>query len=554
MSWNQGEFLDRLKNAGRTLRPRRRVAIVRRVDSHSSISGTVLGDGMGRRILTLLRRKAYFGQMERVAEAFLFTSQDDAQIRRQYAQALHRPEQADRRRLCPRVARRAHGGHSIPRENAEARGLLGRVYKQLYINAILVRPQAAARSPSPTQPATGGRLPIWRSTAPRRRDISGTASTPRPLRVRAVRDDVPLREAFDGAGLARDILAAIEAREDPDAWDMATGAEACLVLGEPDKALPVDRPVRHASRKPTPSSSRARCVSSRRSGASPSTPCRAPSSCRSSSPSSFSAREGASTSPPVRPSRRSERPRSTPTIQATLEKILGKEGVVSLGWYKLGLDRTQAVAKILNKTGDGFGTGFLVRGRDLVPALGDTLLILTNAHVVSDDPAVQAKYGSLEPDDATIVFEASEAAGQQKVHGEEAALDLSPDQLDATLLEIDPPLPNVKPYPVAKRLPLVDGVQKVYVIGHPKGGGLSISLNDNLLLDYDDRLLHYRAPTEGGSSGSPVFNQQWDLIGLHHAGGMAMRRLKGQEGTYAANEGIWIQRIIKAIEAEGVRP
>ena len=45
-----------------------------------------------------------------------------------------------------------------------------------------------------------------------------------------------------------------------------------------------------------------------------------------------------------------------------LERILGKEGVVSLGWYKLGLDRTQAIAKILNKTEDGFGTGFLIRG------------------------------------------------------------------------------------------------------------------------------------------------------------------------------------------------
>ena len=100
----------------------------------------------------------------------------------------------------------------------------------------------------------------------------------------------------------------------------------------------------------------------------------------------------------------------------------------------------------------------------------------------------------------------------------------------------------------------VDGVQKVYVIGHPKGGGLSISLNDNLFLDCDDCLLHYRAPTEGGSSGSPVFNQQWDLIGLHHAGGTAMRRLRGQEGTYAANEGIWIQRIIKELAASGLQP
>ncbi|HBL29593.1 MAG TPA: serine protease, partial [Acidobacteria bacterium] len=45
---------------------------------------------------------------------------------------------------------------------------------------------------------------------------------------------------------------------------------------------------------------------------------------------------------------------------------------------------------------------------------------------------------------------------------------------------------------------------KVYVIGHPLGGGLSLSLTDNALLGTSERLLHYRAPTEGGSSGSPV--------------------------------------------------
>jgi V8-like Glu-specific endopeptidase len=92
----------------------------------------------------------------------------------------------------------------------------------------------------------------------------------------------------------------------------------------------------------------------------------------------------------------------------------------------------------------------------------------------------------------------------------------------------------------------------VYVIGHPGGRSLSLSLQDNLLLGCENPLLHYRAPTEQGSSGSPVFNQQWDLIALHHAGSTSMRRLSGQEGTYAANEGIWIQAIRKELAASFV--
>jgi V8-like Glu-specific endopeptidase len=112
-------------------------------------------------------------------------------------------------------------------------------------------------------------------------------------------------------------------------------------------------------------------------------------------------------------------------------------------------------------------------------------------------------------------------------------------------------MPACALFPVAKRLPVADGLQKVYVIGHPGGRTLSISLNDNLLLDWDERLIHYRAPTEGGSSGSPVFNQQWDLIGLHHAGGDSVAKLNGKEGRYPANEAVWIRRIIAALSDAG---
>jgi V8-like Glu-specific endopeptidase len=62
--------------------------------------------------------------------------------------------------------------------------------------------------------------------------------------------------------------------------------------------------------------------------------------------------------------------------------------------------------------------------------------------------------------------------------------------------------------------------------------------------------LHYRAPTEGGSSGSPVFNSRlWQVIALHHAGGkLGMPKLNGKPGSYGANEGIALQSIITALK------
>jgi V8-like Glu-specific endopeptidase len=89
------------------------------------------------------------------------------------------------------------------------------------------------------------------------------------------------------------------------------------------------------------------------------------------------------------------------------------------------------------------------------------------------------------------------------------------------------------------------------VIGYPLGGGLSVSLQDSYWLDTNGKVLHYRTPTEPGSSGSPVFDEKfWSLIALHHAGDTNLPRLKGS-GTYEANEGIAIKAILKATRKAG---
>src|SRR5262249_13150371 len=173
--------------------------------------------------------------MERVAEALLFTSQDDAQIRRQYAQAL-----IDQRKLTAAVyvlESLAERTASLdPREHAEARGLLGRVYKQLYVNAALADPHAAELSLHRLnlQRAIDAYIGVYRAE-PARHLWHGI--TPAALAAGAGGEGVPLREALDGRRLAESILAAVEVKEDPDAWDMATAAEACVAVGRVDDAL-----------------------------------------------------------------------------------------------------------------------------------------------------------------------------------------------------------------------------------------------------------------------------------------------------------------------------
>jgi glutamyl endopeptidase len=115
------------------------------------------------------------------------------------------------------------------------------------------------------------------------------------------------------------------------------------------------------------------------------------------------------------------------------------------------------------------------------------------------------------------------------------------------------------------------GIGRVYVIGFPAAGELSFSFADNILLDHDapegcdvtalangsrrvtgvtaDPVrMHYRAPTTAGSSGSPVFDfNDYALLGVHRRGLPDMPRLRGRNGIYAANEGVWIESIRAAI-------
>ncbi|OCJ66292.1 hypothetical protein A6U97_26535 [Agrobacterium tumefaciens] len=236
---------------------------------------------------------------------------------------------------------------------------------------------------------------------------------------------------------------------------------------------------------------------------------------------------------------------------AQLEAILGRDGPVSYQWVKLGMESAQSVG-IMRTAARRFGTGFIVRGGDILPALGDELCVLTNAHVVSSNPDDKSE----SPDNAEIVFE---AADRDRAYSFSEVRSWSKVTLDATLLRFNDEPPKLKPLSFAKNLPLADGTQRVYVIGYPNGGELSFSLQHNTLIDHEGPpsgkpldgsvcRVQYTAPTEQGNSGSPVFNSQnWRVIALHHAGdAKAMRRLNGREDTWPANEGIWIQSICAA--------
>ena len=233
--------------------------------------------------------------------------------------------------------------------------------------------------------------------------------------------------------------------------------------------------------------------------------------------------------------------------QAGLEKTFGHEGVKTLKWYETGLQRCRPICRVERLDEHPHGTGFLVRGADFHPALGDELFVLTNYHVLSYDHPI-----AIPPEKALVRFE---ALSRTKTYRLDPKIVWGDRECDASLVRFaGKPPANVEVFPIAGKWPVRQKnqpppVPRVYVTGHPLGGPMSISMYDNELLACDGKRLHYRAPTEPGSSGSPVFNDQWELIGLHHFGDHGVKSLYGDGEIYDANEAYWIGTVIEKCKA-----
>ncbi len=83
--------------------------------------------------------------------------------------------------------------------------------------------------------------------------------------------------------------------------------------------------------------------------------------------------------------------------------------------------------------------------------------------------------------------------------------------------------------------------EHVSIIQHPSGAPKMVANRENKILDIFDDFVQYETDTQPGSSGSAVFNDEWMVIALHHAGVP-----DPQDRTkYIANEGIRISSIVQ---------
>ena len=203
------------------------------------------------------------------------------------------------------------------------------------------------------------------------------------------------------------------------------------------------------------------------------------------------------------------------------------------------------VGRVVFRSGRAQGSGFLVG-----PGL-----FLTNHHVVASNDA--AKQMLVEFD-----YEADDDGGQRPV----TAFAFDPEicfvsdrieGLDFTLIAIGPLLAGPKRIEAFGYLPLSDAADKhmlgelANIIQHPQGRPKQLVVRENSLISRDEtaHVLHYLADTEKGSSGSPVCNNDWEPIALHHWGEpwLELNNGFGKPLRRDVNEGIRISAIVKAL-------
>lgn len=539
MTWDAPKFTSKLAGTVISFDKEGTASLCKDLIDYLRRTDDIYPEFEARRVLQHLRNKRYFDLMQKVSDALIQCGQDAPQIRRQYAQSL-----LDQSNLTAafNVLQALVADTANDRgENAEARGLIGRAYKQLYVDA---NDSSSSRTRLALEQAVHWYHQVYASD-PNNYLWHGINTV--ALLSRAERDGVSLTGFPDPTDLAKKILREIEDKhldKKANMWDFATAAEACVALGKSEDAL---QWIVCYTREPLADAfelggtlRQFTEVWQLRLNSEPGTyilpVLRA----------ELLRRQGSHidvNSEDLRPGHFERLAQ-----QGQLEKVLGNARFVTYNWWQTAIERGRAVARIGLEADRGEGTGFLVRGGDLHKPFGDELLLMTNSHVVSNDPNGNV----VRSDDAVVTFHGlDKGGGVPKEYGVKEVLWASPPgQLDATLLRLNEPVDGIVAYPIAPHLPVPDGEQRVYIIGHPGGGTLSFSIQDNVLLDHQAPWVHYRAPTEGGSSGSPVFNQQWRLVGIHHKGDKEMTKLNGKPGRYAANEGISIQEIIKALSKD----
>jgi endonuclease G, mitochondrial len=182
-----------------------------------------------------------------------------------------------------------------------------------------------------------------------------------------------------------------------------------------------------------------------------------------------------------------------------------------VGFLKRGLEQVNAVCRIELPEGTAIGTGFLIAPNYL----------LTSYHVIDNALTGSEPASQLALRFATLTDAAGgEMAGPVLKLASNSLKQSSPThQLDYALLELEagePRLANPVRFSSGRSPTKNDSINLFH---HPSGQTMKVSLSSHGIsgVYQEEGLVQYVSKTAPGSSGSPCFNEDWELVAIHHA-------------------------------------
>jgi V8-like Glu-specific endopeptidase len=247
-----------------------------------------------------------------------------------------------------------------------------------------------------------------------------------------------------------------------------------------------------------------------------------------------------------------------------LEGIVDEDDSVWLSFFSRGLAAARSVGRVVGLqppapatpvgTGVLIGPGLLLTNNHVIPSVEDAAAMGVQFGYEYDDNGAERRY-------QTCPFEPDRCFWTNE-------------ELDFSVVAVA----DLRGRPAGKKYGTVRLIEQtgkalkaevVNVVHHPGGDRKRLSIRENRIVAEDDLWLRYTSDARRGSSGAPVFNDQWEMVALHHGGvpkrdaeGVALNRAgepwtreMGEEAkAYAANEGARVSRIVHRLRDAGLDP
>jgi S1-C subfamily serine protease len=211
----------------------------------------------------------------------------------------------------------------------------------------------------------------------------------------------------------------------------------------------------------------------------------------------------------------------------------------------------------VQQAGVGYGTGWLI-----APGV-----VITNHHVIDnrliDDGEAHATPADFKAQAAAVEawFDYYQEVGGAPTKCSGAQLLASNEPLDYAVIQLAEAskVADRAPLPIiAQPSQLVRGA-RMNLAQHSRGGALQFAIRNNFFVRPGDtpEFIRYQTDTEPGASGSPVCNDAWQVVGLHHASTPVPKEqvpqevIDGQPVTVTVlNEAIEIHSVLNNLPAE----